>query len=278
VSPLWPEIGRKLRRSLSPGGLRARGALPRFRADRIEVALMPESVELTRLSPRGAAMQRSYPVAEPTWQAACAAFNHAMHELGWRNARTRVRLSNHFVRYALIPGADKLRNHSERIAAARHQLRTLYGEKADGWLVVPAATGGDFRLAAAVDSGLIEALGGTALDANLQLQRIEPLLAYVYNEARRGIDSTPTWLVVAEPGRICVAYFENRHWRLVRNERLRGSMEQELPVMLARLSLAENAFPGRVLLCGAQGPSPVFETPLWKVEPFTPRRKKEGVL
>lgn len=268
-----------MRRRFAPGALRSRTrALPRLRTDRIELVLAPDNIELTRRSPRGAAIQRSYAVADATWQGACAAFTHAMQELGWRNARARVRLSNHFVRYALIPGADKLRNHSERIAAARHQFRSLYGERADGWLVVPAAISGDFRLAAAVDSGLIEALGATALDANLQLQRIEPLLAYVYNEARRGIEFTPTWLVVAEPGRVCLAYFENKQWRLVRNERLRGPLESELPTLLTRLSLAENAFPGRVLVYGAPGPLPALEAPLWAIEPFAPRWKKEGVL
>ena len=277
MSLSWPELGRKLRRRLSPGGLRTR-ALPRLRTDRIELDLGADKVQLVRRAARGGTLQRAQPVADGTWQSACAALTHAMQELGWRNARMRVRVSNHFVRYALIPGADKLRNHSERLAAARHQLRTMYGDRADGWLVVPAAITGDFRLAAAVDTGLIEALGAAAMDANLQLQRVEPLLAYVYNEARRSIDLTPTWLVVAEPGRVCVAYFENKQWRLVRNERLRGSFEQELPTMLTRLSLAENAFPGRVLVYGAPGPLPVLETPLWTVDAFAPRRKKDGVL
>jgi hypothetical protein len=223
----------------------------KLRPDRVEVRFAPDQIELQRQSARGSNVQRSYAVNENSWQAAGATLGHALNELGWRNAHTSVRLSNHFVRYALVPGSAKLRNRAERLAAARHQLRALYGEHADRWLVVPAAAGPDCHLAAAVDSDLVKSLAETASGAGLQLRRIEPVLIGAYNAVRKYIDDRPTWLALAEPGRLCVAYFENRQWRLIRNERLRAAAEEELPLILERLCLAESAQPGRVLLDGA---------------------------
>ncbi|HKO89416.1 MAG TPA: hypothetical protein VJU83_12985 [Burkholderiales bacterium] len=266
MSLSWPDLKQRLTR-----GAPLRVAMPRMRLDRVDVLLAPTEVQLVRRPARGSALERRYPVNEPTWQTAAAALAHGLSELGWRNARLQVRLSNHFVRYALVPGADKLRNQAERIAAAQHQLRSLYGERADTWLIVPATVRGDNRLVAAVDKGLVETLAAATAGPGLQLRRVEALLIWCYNQVRRRIDNRPTWLTIVEPGRLCVAYFDNKAWGFVRNERLRSAPQEEIPVILERLCLAEGAKPGRVLMFGADLSFSTWNE-AWTVEHADPLR------
>ncbi|HKY01059.1 MAG TPA: hypothetical protein VJM53_00745 [Burkholderiales bacterium] len=266
MSLSWPDLKNKWAGRLRRAAPTSRPRLPKLNLDRIEVLLAPGRIELKRLARRGSALERSYPVTESSWQGAVATLAHALRELEWKNARVDVRISNHYVRYALIPGASKLRNREERIAAARHQLHALYGARAESWYIVPASMRNDCRLAAAIESGLLEDLSASFLRANLQLHRVEPLLVSVYNSLCPRIDAQPTWLVVAEHDRACIAYFDKQQWQLLRNERLRAPLEEELPLMLERLNLAEGAQRGRVLLSGHVDTTLRFDEPGWVFE------------
>lgn len=243
----------------------------RLNPDRVEVLFAPDRLKLRRQSARGN-LEHSYTVNENSWQAAGAVLTQALRELDWRDMPASVCLSNHFVRYALVPGSAKLRNRAEHLAAARHQLHALFGEQADRWLIVPTAVGSDCHLAAAVDSELVGSLAEIISSADLRLRRIEPILVSAFNNACGRIDRKPTWLMTAESERACIAYFENGQWRLIRNERLRAPLEEELPLMLERLILAENAQPGRVLFLGPKTPPQLGAG--WSVETLAPTKRK----
>src|SRR5690606_36043366 len=88
-----------------------------MRRDSNEILFTPYRVEFTQL--RGGQPPEHLIIecdneAGGTWQPALAALIAGLKQLAWSDADVRVRLSNHFVRYALVPTLTRLRNREER--------------------------------------------------------------------------------------------------------------------------------------------------------------------
>lgn len=144
-----------------------------------------------------------------------------------------VVVSNHYVRFALVPEASKLRNDAERAVAARHTLQSVYGEAAAHWRVVLDGAGRKgAAIAAGIDAELVDAIVAALAAANLRARTLKPLFASALNASRRTLGAGPAWFGVAEPGRLALAYVERGTWLSLRSHRLRRSLEQELPVLL----------------------------------------------
>ena len=261
MSPSLLELKTQFDRAL------ARIDLPRPFSDRIEIFLSPQAIELKRLLRNGTTLIRRYVCSsvdgDDTWQVAVATMVHALQELSWRDARAKLILSNHFVRYSLLPGGDSLRNDIERTAAGRHHLRTIYGDRAESWQIAPGVSGGTCVLAAAVDHEIIEEIIARLRELKLHIQSIEPLLTSQFNRCRRYIDATPTWLATIEPGRLGVAYFEDQTWRAMYTEKIPDDSEFNLMLALDRYRLAMGGVPGRILSVqlGALNDGPLSEPP-----------------
>jgi hypothetical protein len=190
-----------------------------------------------------------------TWQPALATLIAGLKQLAWSKAVVRVRLSNHFVRYALVPTLTRLRNREERLAAARHHLSAIYGERAERWQVALNESGrANTAIAAGTDQELMQQLATSMAGAQLELLAVEPLVAAEFNALRREIGKAPTWFSVAEPGRIALAYLENQAWRFLYAERLRGNLADELRPLLERTQVTNGVQPGRVLLVSDDAP------------------------
>jgi hypothetical protein len=204
------------------------------------------------------------------WQPALEALGRGLDHLKWQGADARVTVSNHFVRYAIVPAAGKLRGEAERAAAARYALRAAHGERADRWRVVLGdGGGGGAAVAAAMDAELVDGIAATLAAANLRPVAVEPLLATAFNVCRRSINGQATWLAVAEPGRVCVAHLDRGGWARLRVERVRGRLGDELPAALERSRLADgvDAGAGRVLLVSRDEPQVVFAPDSgWSIE------------
>jgi len=235
--------------------------------DRVSVFFAPGHVHLTRYGkgwrPQpGMGLALACGAANGTaWQPPLEALARGLGNLRWQGADARVTVSNHFVRYALVRYAGKLRGDAERAAAARHALRATYGERADRWRVVLGDGGARSpAVAAAIEPELVEGIAAALAAANLRVVAIEPFLAAAFNLCRRAIDGRPAWLAVAEPGRVCVAYLDDGEWRRLRIERVRGRLADELPSALERSRLADgvDAGPGRVLLVSRDEPQVAF--------------------
>lgn len=193
--------------------------------------------------------------AGSTWQPTLATLNAGLQKLAWLNADVRVRLSNHFVRYALVPTVTQLRNRDERMAAARHHLSAVYGERAERWQVALNDSGrGNTAIAAGTDQDFMQQLVTALANAKLTLLSVEPLMATEFNASRRDISRAPTWFCIAEPGRIALAYIENHEWKFLHVERLRGNLADELGPLLERTQMAQGVKPGRVLMVSDAAP------------------------
>jgi hypothetical protein len=120
----------------------------------LDVLLRPGEIRVARrpawLPSRGRVMVQAYPVTaaqpEENWRASVEVLGMA---LGEQTAARSVRvfLSDHFVRYALVPWNESLVADAERLAFARLALGEIYGSMAEGWAVAQA-TPSDRRAAA----------------------------------------------------------------------------------------------------------------------------------
>ena len=120
--------------------------------------------------------------AEP-WQGAVA----ALKSLEWTQAcRVTVVLSNHFVRYAVLPWSDGLSTQAEEEAYLRHHFGKIHGERAKAWtLRASEDRRGVPRLASAIDSALLEELKSAFPKAGkARLASVQPELMEAINRWR----------------------------------------------------------------------------------------------
>ena len=152
-----------------------------------------------------------------------------------------VVLSNHFVRYAVLPQQHGI-SPEEELALARFQFAKIHGERAKAWEVRVCE-----GLACAIDAALLEGLRSCfPKTGKARLASVQPHLMAAYNRARRRIPREGAWLVLAERGRTCLARLAASGWAWVHNgreadadelierERSRSSGER-LPALVLKL-------------------------------------------
>lgn len=189
--------------------------------------------------------------AEP-WQGAVA----ALRTLEWsKPCHVTLVLSNHFVRYAVLPWSDGLATPAEEEAYLRHHFGKIHGERAKGWsLRASEAPRGAMRLASAIDTALVEALRAAfPKNAKAKLVSVQPELMEAANRWRQAIPAAGAWLVLAEPERACIALHAGQGWRSVQNAK--GDWFTLLDRERYRLHGAEGEVPNLVLLCGTKAPA-----------------------
>jgi hypothetical protein len=123
-----------------------------------------------------------------------------------------VVLSNHFVRYALVPWSDALDGEAEEDAYVRHHFARIHGERASGW-ALRWTDAGPSRLASAIDKALLEALR----QALPRLVSVQPYLMAAINRCRGAIPKAGAWLALVEADRACIALHAGGGWRSVQN-------------------------------------------------------------
>lgn len=209
MSPRWSE---RLCAALSPAGVTA-GVWAR--------GWSPQPAERVSL-PCAAAS------SGPRWAPALAGLHEWLAARGRRRAGLRVVLSNHFVRYLVLPWHDGMAGTAEREALARHLLRETYGELAEGWHVKlgPCAFGLP-ALACAVDRELVAGLHTLAEGASLRLDAVQPMLMPAFNQFHRELASDAC-LLVLEPGCLCSAVVRGGQWQAVQVSRVGGGWNEAL--------------------------------------------------
>ena len=127
-----------------------------------------------------------------------------------RRAHVTVVLSNHYVRYAIVPGGGAA-SAEEEIALARFHFTKIHGERAKEWEVRVSE-----GLACAIDAALLREIR-PLFKGKARLVSVQPYLMHAYNGARRKIPREGAWLVLAEQGRTCLARLAAKGWAWVHN-------------------------------------------------------------
>ena len=235
--------------------------MSRWWPERLRIELGPErvvGVRLPRAWTRSPGARWETPLApaesQPQWTEALEALHAGLDALGRsQRAILDVRLSNRFVRYALVPWSDDLRSEAEVAAFARHRMRETYGDMAQAWEIrLGAGWPGAPRVAAAVDRELVEDLAALARNRGLRLGLVEPLFAAVVDAHRRQLRGQAFWLAVHESSRIVLARAAGGEWRTLVAARVTGQPAPILAAMLTRetLALPESELPRRLYLHG----------------------------
>ena len=172
---------------------------------------------------------------ESPWDAAIKTLGEELPALASRRARATVVISNHFMRYAVVPWSEALNNESEELAFARHCFKQLYGAAADIWeLCLSRRRIGVRQLASAVDGGFLEALRALFAHAGMPLTSVQPHLMAAYNSCRANLRERSAWFVLFEPGCLCLALIQNERWINVRTMRVGSDWRESLPLILER--------------------------------------------
>jgi hypothetical protein len=146
------------------------------------------------------------------------------------NARLTVVLSNHFVRYALLPWSDALGTEEEWCAYAEHAFLQTYGSVAAEWHLHTSPAGRDApRIACAVDRALFDSLRAVP-----GVVSIQPYLMAAFNARRRVFGKGPGWFVLQETGRVALGLIAGGEWKSIRVRQIRDDPWEALPGLLDR--------------------------------------------
>jgi hypothetical protein len=177
--------------------------------ERVTVSLEPHRVMVGK---RAADADPEYG-AEP-WHGTLEALRREA--AAWRKrSDVSVVLSNHFVRYAVLPPQDGAATAEEEIALARFQFTRIHGERVKGWEVRVSE-----ELACAIDTALLEGIRSAfPPNGKARLVSVQPFLMTAYNRTRARIPREGAWLLLAEAGRTCLARIAPKGWASIYNGR-----------------------------------------------------------
>jgi hypothetical protein len=210
--------------------------------DRLLVSIAPETVSWLRvtgkLTPR-VSSKRSVPTDSDhgphVWSGAVATL--AREAEAWRRDSLDVTivLSNHFVRYTVVPQMKRVNSRDEALALARFHFAKIHGERAAGWDVrlSPAVSGAS--LASAIDSLLLDALKACfEVRSKPRLVSIQPYTMAAFNTWREKVDAQGAWLLLVEPGIACLALLAGKNWTAIQNIKSTHAAVDNWPALLER--------------------------------------------
>jgi hypothetical protein len=247
-------------------------------AETFSATLYPHEVRLAKRSLwRGAARSSQRTPVEPEagarggsepWWPALAALDATLQRAGASRGALRVVVSDQFVRYALVPWSADLVADRERLAFAQLTMREIYGPGADDWvLCLDQQPAGQASFAAAIDAGLLVALGDLASKHRLRLRAVAPAFSVRVQRHRRALKQASFCLVSLEPGRMTLGFRGAQGWEAVRGRRTAGAVGDELASALRQeVAASGTTANGTLYLAGEQlADVPPFSLPGWKI-------------
>ncbi|NNU42337.1 hypothetical protein [Ramlibacter montanisoli] len=149
----------------------------------------------------------------PPWQAAVAALERFLATPGAGTGALDVVLSNHFVRYLLVPWSARIASAEELRNYAAAMFEEIHGEGSAQWdVIVSAERAGAPRLAAAVDRPLLESIRTTVAPTRMRLASIQPYLMAAYNRVARAHTGQDFVFMLLETGRACIVAAQGGRW------------------------------------------------------------------
>lgn len=213
--------------------------------ERLEIALTPRRIALARHQRMTDRILASKTLScresgeGPNWQAALDTLKQALHEGAWQRAGAEIVLSNHFVRYRVLPRPNAVRAPAEVIAYAKHRLAATYGEIAHTWAVRTSRNGSDSILAAAVDQRLVDQLRDALRAAEVRVTSVQPFLMAAFNRVRNRFGREALWYVLIEPGKSCIAAIRDGKWLAIETRRGDDALAA-LPGLLEQTALGND--------------------------------------
>jgi hypothetical protein len=147
------------------------------------------------------------------WQAAVDAFERFLATPEAGRGTLEVVLSNHFVRYLLVPWSAQIASAEEFRNYAASMFEDIHGDLAAEWdVMVSAERAGAPRLAAAVDRALLAAIRTAVAPTRLRLASVQPYLMAAYNRVARAHTGGDFVFMLLEAGRACIVAAQGGKW------------------------------------------------------------------
>jgi hypothetical protein len=211
--------------------------------------------------------------AQP-WRAALLELETALPGYAGGKVAATVILSNHFMRYTLVPWQAELADAEEELAFARHCFTRIYGESAQQWALRLSRQGREAPgLASAADAELLDTLRAVFGRAGIALRSIQPQLMAACNGFRGQLGRRSAWLALLEPGNLCLGLVQQGNWQRLRSLRIGDAWQAELPLILEREAfLADTpAVPREIYLWNAgAGEAALPESDTWQFHALKP--------
>ena len=242
----------------------------------LDVLLRPGEVRVTRrpasAAEPGPGVVQGYPVTSAQIRRSVArerrsARHGAREETAARSVQVVV--SDHFVRYALVPWNESLVADAERLAFARLALSEIYGSMAEGWAVtLDQQPAGQASFACAIDRELLQALREVGRRHGVAPHSGERRVGESGSIATALRCASEVFCLASlEPGRLTLAFRNESGWLAVRTRRVNGNPLEALSGVLRQEAAAAGAADGGTLymIADAAHALPSFSLPNWKV-------------
>ena len=210
--------------------------------DRLALAIAPQRITLVRMRGRLrpqvvakniVAVSGEHPAGG--WQAALDTLAHTLQaDAQWQGLAVNAVLSNHWVRYQLIPWSAQISSAEERAAYVRASFAQVYGDSAAQWAYsISTPQRGAAWFASAVDQALLTQLEAAVAPA--PLRSVVPHLMPAYNRARRAFKEKDLWFVQVEPNKVLLLLILGGRWQALSSHALGDApWPTQLPGLLER--------------------------------------------
>lgn len=179
-----------------------------------------------------------YTGTESGWQPVLAILENVLKSNEWKKTDATVILSNHFVRFLVLPWNEALLSGAEKLALVQHRFDEVYGEASSGW---------EFRLhegafespsiACAIPQELLSQLKAQFESSPLRLRFVQPYLMTAFNACRGELGNQAFWFVLAERDNICIGLLQDGQWSSIRLRHVVSDWFEEAMLMLEREAL-----------------------------------------
>jgi hypothetical protein len=188
--------------------------------DRYVAVLCPERVALVRRAAwrKEWTLHSQAPCAGPGAQHAVEALRDLLAQAKVGGGELTLLLSSHFVQYLLVPWSAQVTGPAELAAFAGVCFDETFGSDGGPRVLKTARERApSARIAAAVDTALLQSLRATAAASRLRLVSIQPYLTAAFDRLRGALARRDFVFVLAEPTRCCVLVATGGRWRSLRN-------------------------------------------------------------
>jgi len=244
--------------------------------DELRIVLSPTQVSMVHL---GKGLQASVvarqsatcdvtTLDEVPWVKALDSLEAMLSKVTVKQANAKVMLSNHFVRYVLVPWSDQISDENEEQAFIRHSFVQTYGVEAQRWALRMSPGGyGDTQVASAVDQALLDGLERILAARGIYLASAQPYLMTAYNRWLPQLDGARSWFVLVEPGRLCLSLLHQGRWSSLQTAKIGDNWPKELQNLLEReLLVSEASIERGTVYLFAPGRATDTVLPGWKVQ------------
>ncbi len=176
--------------------------------------------------------------SESGWKPVVALLESTLKIDGWKNADAQVILSNHYVRFLVLPWNETRLNDAEQAALVQLRFDEVYGDQGESWECrMNEGSFGSPSLASAIPRELLEQLRVLFFSSPLRLKSVQPYLMTAFNSCRDELGNQDGWFVLAERDTFCIGLLRSGSWSSIRLRRVVKDWFEEAMLLLEREAL-----------------------------------------